>query len=83
MSLQARERFARVMEKAVFPLILLLYSLRHIRYGIDLADTAYNYANFRYMGTAHMDPMWLFSTYLATAVGHVLTLLPGGIPCFS
>lgn len=78
MSLQARERFARMMEKAVFPLILLLYSLRHIRYGIDLADTAYNYANFRYMGTAHMDPMWLFSTYLATAVGHVLTLLPGG-----
>lgn len=66
------------LEKYGFLLLLVLYPLRHICFGLDLADTAYNYANFRYMGTEHMDSMWLFSTYLATAVGHLLTCLPGG-----
>lgn len=65
-------------EKYGFLLILLLYPMRHICFGLDFADTAYNYANFRYMGTEHMDSMWLFSTYLATAAGHLLTWLPGG-----
>ena len=61
-----------------FVLVLLLYPLRHINIGLDLWDTGYSYANFLYMGTDHMDPMWLFSTYLANAVGHVMTLLPFG-----
>lgn len=60
----------------IFPLILLLYPLRHISRGLDLWDTGYNYANFRYMG--RMDTMWLFSTYLTNVIGHLLTLLPGG-----
>lgn len=58
-------------------LFLVLYPLRHINIGLDLWDTGYNYANFTYMGTEHMDSMWLFSTYLATAAGHLLTKLPG------
>ena len=62
----------------ILPLILLLYPLRHIGWGVDFSDTGYSYANFRYMGTEHMDPMWLFSTYLATLLGHFFTLLPGG-----
>lgn len=57
--------------------ILFLYPLRHIWIGLDLWDTGYNYANFQYMGLEHMDSMWLFSTYLATAVGHLLSFLPG------
>lgn len=57
--------------------ILVLYPLRHIAWGLDLWDTGYGYANFEYMGTQHMDPMWLFSTYLTTAIGHVFSLLPG------
>ncbi|MGN1147790.1 MAG: hypothetical protein ACI4TB_05170, partial [Lachnospiraceae bacterium] len=68
----------RVCINYIFPLILLLYPLRHIHWGLDLWDTGYNYANFRYMGLEHMDPMWFFSTYLANAVGHLLTFLPGG-----
>ncbi len=59
-------------------IFLALYPLRHIHMGGDLGDTGYNYSNFLYMGTEHMDPMWLFSTYLANAFGHLLTLLPGG-----
>lgn len=65
-------------ENFIFPLILLLYPLRHVAVGIDLKDTGYNYANFLYMGTDHMDPMWLFSTYLSNCVGHFFSLLPGG-----
>ena len=57
--------------------ILVLYPLRHIAWGLDLWDTGYGYANFEYMGTQHMDPMWLFSTYLTTAIGHFFSLLPG------
>ena len=58
--------------------ILAFYPLRHIGWGLDLWDTGYNYANFQYMGTKHMDSMWLFSTYLTNAVGNMLTKLQGG-----
>lgn len=75
-------RFYRICCSYIFPLILLLYPLRHIHWGLDLWDTGYNYANFRYMGLEHMDSMWLFSTYLANAVGHFFTLLPGGHTLF-
>lgn len=61
----------------IFPIILLLYPLRHINMGLDLADTGYNYANFRY-GLEHMDTKWFFSTYLSNTAGHFLTCLPGG-----
>jgi hypothetical protein len=60
----------------VFAVILILYPLRHIFQGIDLWDTGYNYANFEYMGYDHMDSMWLFSTYLANAAGHLIMKLP-------
>lgn len=63
----------------LFVSILILYPLRHIANGIDFWDTGYNYANFEYMGFDHMDSMWLFSTYLANAVGHFITKLPFGL----
>ena len=62
----------------LFVVILALYPLRHIGWGLDLWDTGYNYANFTYMGMEHMDPMWLFSTYLANGTGWLLTKLPYG-----
>lgn len=60
----------------IYPLVLLLYPLRHIRVGVEWWDTGYNYGNFTYMN--YMDPMWLLSTYLGNALGHLFTLLPGG-----
>ncbi len=71
------QRAAGVWWEPLLVVILFWYPLRHINWGVDLWDTGYNYANFVYMGTEHMDPMWLFSTYLANAVGHFLTTLPG------
>ncbi len=67
----------KVWWESLLVVILFWYPLRHIYWGLDLWDTGYNYANFVYMGLEHMDSMWLFSTYLANAAGHFLTLLPG------
>ncbi len=78
MESKSLSRAMRVLENCIFPIILLLYPLRHIHWGLDLWDTGYNYANFRFWGLEHMDPMWFFSTYLANGVGHILSLLPGG-----
>ncbi len=76
MDVQSRRRTK--MLEGIFLVILLLYPLRHIHWGLDLWDTGYNYANFQYMGLDHMDPMWLFSTHLANVVGNILTRLPLG-----
>ena len=62
--------------KFIYPLVLLLYPLRHLRVGAEWWDTGYNYANFTYMD--RMDEMWLFSTYLGNAVGNFLQKLPFG-----
>lgn len=62
--------------QGLFLVILILYPLRHINWGLDLWDTGYNYANFQYMGLEHMDSMWLFSTYLANVTGNFLSRLP-------
>lgn len=67
----------KVWWESLLVVILFWYPLRHIYWGLDLWDTGYNYANFAYMGLDHMDSMWLFSTYLANAAGHLLTMLPG------
>lgn len=82
-----RKEYLFYMEKKVqrknllenlFIVVLALYPLRHISQGVDLWDTGYNYSNFQYMGTEHMDPMWLFSTYLSNVTGNLLMKLPHG-----
>lgn len=56
--------------------LLFLYAFRKVNQGIDVTDTGYHFSNFMYMDK--MDPMWIFSTYLASVLGHFFTLLPGG-----
>ena len=77
MEKEKRKRQGNLLEN-LFIVVLAFYPLRHIAWGLDLWDTGYNYANFQYMGTRHMDPMWLFSTYLANVTGNFLTGLPNG-----
>ncbi len=60
----------------IFILVLFLYPMRHILVGAEWTDTGYNYGNFTYMDK--MDPMWMFSTYLANAMGHLFTHFPWG-----
>lgn len=61
---------------ACLPVILALYPLRHIWLGVEVTDSAYSAGNYRFL--EHMNPMWLFSTYLGNVTGHFLTGLPGG-----
>lgn len=63
-------------KKIIFPAVLLLYPLRHVRYGVEWWDTGYNYGNFRFLD--RMDSMWKFGTYLANVTGNFLTKLPFG-----
>lgn len=58
--------------------LIFLYPLRNIRFGVDLWDGGYNYANFVYPGPEYMDPMWYFATWLSNLYGGVLTRLPFG-----
>ena len=58
--------------------LIFLYPFRHVAMGVDLMDGGYNYTNFRYNGLGYMDSMWFFATWMANAVGHLLTLLPFG-----
>ena len=70
------EKVKHICSRILFPVILLLYPLRHICYGVEWWDTGYNYGNFMYMDK--MDPMWVFSTYLGNALGNLFTRLPFG-----
>lgn len=71
-----QSRIYLFLEKILFPVVLLLYPLKHIWHGVEWWDTGYNYANFTYI--ENMDPMWYFSTYLANRAGNLLTKLPFG-----
>ncbi|MCR5321217.1 MAG: hypothetical protein K6E48_08460 [Lachnospiraceae bacterium] len=68
-----------VKKKWYLPLLtvlLVLYPLRHIWLGVELTDSAYSAGNYLYL--EKMNPMWLFSTYLANKVGAVLVRFPFG-----
>ncbi len=61
---------------ALFVGILILYSILLVNQGLTITDTGYNYGNF--VNFDSLDPMWKFSTYLATAIGSFFTHLPFG-----
>ncbi len=75
LSLEKKQKLDKVCS-ILFPIVLFLYPLRHIRVGAEWWDTGYNYANFTYM--EHMDEMWFFSTYIGNVVGNFFTKLPFG-----
>lgn len=70
------EKMKSGIKNFICPLILLLLPLRHIAQGIDISDTGYNLACFRWFG--ELDGMWVYVTYLANAAGHLFTKLPFG-----
>ncbi len=76
--LKEQETLIRDLLDSFALLVLSLYPFRNIHNGLDLWDTGYHLSNFEYMGTSSMDPMWLFSTYLSNAIGHMMSLLPYG-----
>ena len=57
--------------------ILLFYPLIGCNQGVDLADTGYNIATYRFMTS--WDGYWTLAMLLANALGYLLTCLPGGL----
>lgn len=70
------KRKAKKILNILFLILLVLYPLRHIWLGVEVTDGAYSAGNYRFLD--HINPMWLFATYLANVTGHFLTGLPGG-----
>lgn len=66
----------RILEKTVFPALLLLYPLLLVRQGIDISDTTYSLGYYRFMD--EMDITWVLATYLANVLGAFLMKLPMG-----
>lgn len=65
-----------LIKNIICPVILFFLPLRHIAQGIDISDTGYNLACFRWFG--ELDGMWVYVTYLANAAGHWFMQLPLG-----
>ena len=61
-----------------FLIVLVLYPMRHVGVGGDLWDVGYNYGNYAYFGIKALGKTWFFATFLANAVGRLLTFLPYG-----
>lgn len=67
---------SRVLSDMIIPLILLLFPLLKANQGIDLTDTGYSLGNYRFFGPD--GGIWVLLTFLANAVGALLSRLPFG-----
>ena len=60
----------------VLPLLLVLFSLAGINQGADLTDTTYSLGNYLFFN--ELGGEWIYATFLANVLGHLLMLLTGG-----
>ncbi len=58
------------------PIILGLMPLVNFNQGVDYIDSMYSPGNFVFF--KQMKGTWVVATFLANAIGHIFTLLPGG-----
>lgn len=65
-----------VLTKFIFPAVLLLLPLWNAWVGIDVIDTGYSLAYYRFF--PQLEGMWFFSTFLANLSGWLMMHLPGG-----
>lgn len=63
-------------EKYLIPIILGLMPLMNFNQGVDYIDSMYSPGNFVFF--KQMKGTWVVATFLSNAIGHLLTLLPGG-----
>ena len=71
-------RFAQrgSMMKWICVVLLLLYPMINVMNGLSSGDTTYSPGN--YLFHESMNGTWIVATYLANALGHLITCLPGG-----
>lgn len=70
------DRYRNLIEKILFPLILILYPLVKIRQGVDVTDTTFSLTNFQYF--ASMNGTVTVALFVANVVGHWMMYLPFG-----
>ena len=70
-----RERCSCIFYNVLIPLLLLLYPLLKSNLGVDYMDSMYSPGNFVFFQS--MEGTWVIATYLANAIGFLITLLPG------
>lgn len=63
-------------QQVLFPLILFLFPLCKAGRGIDLTDTGYSLANYRFRES--IEGLWMMLTWLSNLTGSLFTRLPMG-----
>ena len=66
----------RGIQNIIYSLILVLYPMVRVGFGLSVIDTTYSPANFLFF--KEMSGTWTIATYLANALGHLFTIMPGG-----
>ncbi len=66
----------RSLIKCICVVLLLLYPMINVMQGLSSMDTTYSPGNFLFHKS--MNGTWIVATYLANALGHLITCLPGG-----
>lgn len=70
------DKYKKMIENILFPVVLLLYPFVGICQGLDLEDTTYSLTNFQYFG--EMNGTWMVATFLSNVWGSLLMHLPFG-----
>lgn len=70
------EKTKKVLNKFIFPLVLLLATMVTVNQGIDVSDSTYSLGN--YLFADRLEGMWVISTYLSNLLGSLMVRLPGG-----
>ena len=71
-----RKKLTKILEKFIFPCLLLIYPLLWVNQGIDVSDPMYSLTNFRFF--PELKGSWAIATYLANVAGWLLMKLPFG-----
>ncbi len=69
------DRYKRIIELGIYPVVLLLLPLINYDQGVDISDSTYSLGN--YMFADRLDGMWVISTFLSNKIGSLILKLPG------
>ena len=69
------DRYKRIIELVIYPIILLILPLINYDQGVDISDSTYSLGN--YMFADRLEGMWVISTFLSNKIGSFILKLPG------
>ena len=69
------DRYKRIIELVIYPIVLMILPLINYDQGVDISDSTYSLGN--YMFADRLDGMWVISTFLSNKIGSIILKLPG------